>query len=98
MAPILATATGITPQILDNPELEELIVSLKALSIEKIGDELPKLIQLLEPWTTDTRVFEEQVCSRENFLVITVCRAINRMPLTSFCLYNRWIYISGSVL
>ncbi len=63
MAPILATATGFTPQIFDDPDLRELIVNLEALSTDKIEVELPKLISLLAPWTTTTeRLFEEQVC------------------------------------
>ena len=62
MAPILATATGFAPQILDDPELRELNVNLKALSVDNIEQVLPSLISLLTPWTKD-RLFEEQVCT-----------------------------------
>lgn len=65
MAPILATATGFTPQVLDDLLLQELLQSLQTISIETIDQELPRLMGLLEPWTgianTQPRIFEEQV-------------------------------------
>ena len=66
MAPILATATGIMPQFLDDPSLRELMDALKTLSVDNIEDDFPKLAQLLEPWTCE-KVFEEQVRAAKQY-------------------------------
>jgi hypothetical protein len=60
MAPILATATGVTPQVLDDPDLIQLLGSLKALALVKDEFSLKKLADLLEPRKSEW-LFEEQV-------------------------------------
>ena len=60
MAPILTSATGFPPPVLDNPGLRKLVDDLKDLSVDKIEKDVSKLTELLEPWT-DEHVFEEQV-------------------------------------
>ena len=75
MAPILATAVGVTPQIIDDPRLQKLIKKLNKLDpqqayYEKIqsqkSDEVTEpfdiaaLIYLIKPH--EKWMFEEQVC------------------------------------
>jgi len=61
MAPIVATGTGITPQDLDDPDLQQLLTSLKELpgTVSDLTG-LEKLAVLLEPWKEEW-LFEEQV-------------------------------------
>ena len=61
MAPIVATGSGVQPQILDDPALRQLLTSLKELP-DKIENEssLEELTALLEPWKEEW-LFEEQV-------------------------------------
>ena len=70
MAPILATATGYTPQSLDDPSLRDLLKSLRALSKDNMEETLPTLVELLTPWSKGSR-FEEQV--RSSTFVIASC-------------------------
>jgi hypothetical protein len=60
MAPILTSATGITPQVLENPHLVELLNGLKALSFVDSEDTLRLLTDLLEPHTEEW-LYEETV-------------------------------------
>jgi hypothetical protein len=62
MAPILATATGFTPQVLDDPALVDLLSKLKSLSLDNTEDTLPMVVELLRPWTARGH-FQEQVRS-----------------------------------
>lgn len=71
MAPILSTAIGVTPQIVDDPKLAYLIETLngfQTLAERKPADDLDnvdtpvdvdKLVKILEPY--ETWPFEEQV-------------------------------------
>jgi E3 ubiquitin-protein ligase HUWE1 len=59
MAPTLATATGITPQVLDDLRLQKLIENLHAIDSGQIANSLNSLSDLLRPY--QTWVFEEQV-------------------------------------
>ena len=60
MAPILATSTGVTPQVLDDSDLIELLKSLMALTLVESEDHLNGITELLEPWK-DEWLFEEMV-------------------------------------
>lgn len=73
MAPILSTAVGVTPQIIDDPRLQKLIEKLNEFKPQqhdeiqlKKSDGLPApldiatLVALVEPH--QTWAFEEQVC------------------------------------
>lgn len=62
MAPILATSTGVTPQVLDDPDLIQLLSSLKVLALVDSEVSLKELADLLEPWKSEW-LFEEQVRS-----------------------------------
>ena len=62
MAPILATSTGVTPQVLDDPDLIQLLSSLNALALVDSEVSLKELSDLLEPWKSEW-LFEEQVRS-----------------------------------
>ena len=60
MAPVKATAVGITPQIIDDPELKELLQRLNSFSsnhdVTMEADVLVSLLEQYEKWR-----FEEQV-------------------------------------
>jgi hypothetical protein len=60
MAPILTSATGITPQVLENPHLFELLNGLKALAFVDSEDTLRLLTDLLESHTEEW-LYEETV-------------------------------------
>ena len=49
MAPIFTSATGITPQVLDDPRLAQLLQDVKALSLVDRIETLQSLTELLEP-------------------------------------------------
>jgi hypothetical protein len=70
MAPITATAVGVAPQVLDDPDLEKLLSALNQLDLGTLLDPnqalpqakpavLDELCTLLEPWRE--WAFEEQV-------------------------------------
>jgi len=74
MAPILATAVGVSPQIIDDPRLRRLLAKLNAFEIKGLYqqvsyassdhvkvplDNMDELVTLLEPH--QTWIFEEQV-------------------------------------
>jgi hypothetical protein len=69
MAPSHATATGVTPQVLDDPRLVKLLADLSALTTTSFSEKsngnsnsdaaLDHLVTLLGPW--QNWVFEEQV-------------------------------------
>jgi len=63
MPPIVATGSGVTPQILDDPALRQLLADLEALpdTVDSIQT-LEALVQRIEPWTKEW-LFEEQVRS-----------------------------------
>ena len=62
MAPIVATGSGIPPQVLDDPALRELLAHLNELpgEVNSISG-LEELTVLLDPWKEEW-LFEEQVC------------------------------------
>ena len=78
MAPILSTAVGITPQIIDDPRLQKLIEKLNEfepkqlyarIQSEKSDDftaplDIAALVALIKPH--ETWSFEEQVCCCPN--------------------------------
>jgi hypothetical protein len=74
MAPILSTAIGVTPQIIDDPRLRQLLNRLDEFEPNKVSAsstkpqsaeeviaplDITKLVSLLEPY--QTWIFEEQV-------------------------------------
>ena len=72
MAPILAKASGVIPQVIDDENLRTVLTSLNAL--QPVPDDAPvvssdqplpsgilELCTILEPWHKEWR-FEEQVC------------------------------------
>lgn len=76
MAPILSTAVGITPQIIDDPRLQQLLKDLNEFQPKNVvyqnnkpqsaGDvvaplDITKLVSTLEPY--QKWIFEEQVSS-----------------------------------
>lgn len=94
MAPILATATGVTSQVLDDPDLIQLLSRLKGFERVESEEGLKELAYLLEPWKDDWR-FEETVrlvrrradfvCRRISFLCLLWCEAHDR------CSHLPWI-------
>jgi hypothetical protein len=70
MAPILTTTSGVTPQVLDDTDLIELLKSLHELPIVSLNEvcshdvplDIEKLCVVLHPWHTEW-AFEEQVCA-----------------------------------
>jgi hypothetical protein len=67
MAPILVTDTGVTPQILDDPSLRDLLTKLRALKIipedadfSNAESTIKEIVEIVEPWK-DRWLFEEQV-------------------------------------
>ena len=85
MAPILTTATGFEPQVLDDPSLQELLDKLKALSLDNIEETLPKLVALVTPWT-QAGIFEEQV--RQNVIDCSVIRVNLALKLIHYLCFS----------
>jgi hypothetical protein len=84
MAPILVTATGVTPQILDNPSLKDLLTKLRALTIiqedadiSAVESTIKEIVEIVEPWK-DRWLFEEQVRvgGRSNAFLVSISREI----------------------
>lgn len=88
MAPILATTTGVTPQVMDDSDLVDLIRSLNGLKlIEKHSSlgtddqlvplEIEQLCNILEPWHKEW-LFEEQVSNMlsQTTLIVDVSVAL----------------------
>lgn len=83
MAPILSTAVGVTPQIIDDPRLQKLLVKLneyepKGLyqtknyqSSEEViapHDHIEELVAVLEPY--QKWIFEEQVSNSTERMIV----------------------------
>lgn len=90
MAPILATATGVTPQKLDDPQLRGLLDSLRSLKVLQQNDDastaeisLKELNELLAPWKSEW-LFEEQVSAVFNLTILC-----GRETLFYDCLFAR---------
>ena len=74
MAPILSTAVGVTPQIIDDPRLIDLLEKLNEFEPKNLIDrkhpqsadeviallDITKLVAVIEPY--QSWIFEEQVC------------------------------------
>lgn len=83
MAPILATSTGVTPQVLCDPDLIQLLISLKALALVESEAGLKELADLLEPWKGEW-LFEETVRIVQRFWCFLCSSGIFRAFLVSF--------------
>lgn len=69
MAPVTATNVGMTPQVVDSPQLKQLMEQLNAIHIggenkdlndkDAVSQSIQELLALVEPFTTWR--FEEQV-------------------------------------
>jgi hypothetical protein len=75
----LATATGITPQVLDDLRLQKLIENLHAIDSGQIANSLNSLSDLLRPY--QTWVFEEQVFTKRK-------RGFEDSPR---CISHKWL-------
>jgi hypothetical protein len=94
MAPITATAIGVSPQVLDDPALKKLLSALNQLDLGTLLDSnrslpeakpavLDELCTLLEPWRE--WVFEEQVSDILLFPQTTEWNAFRRRFCGCFC-------------
>jgi hypothetical protein len=72
MAPILTTTSGVSNQVLDDPDLIDLLKSLHDIPIVSLNEvcsyiipnDIERLCNLLQPWHKEWR-FEEQVSTLE---------------------------------
>lgn len=109
MAPILSTAIGVTPQIIDDPSLQKLIELLNEFEPKQPYDlikqqdpeeviaplDIAALVAAIEPH--QSWAFEEQVCCCICLeLQYSMCRVcLSSLQLTTPQLDCRWTYTNG---
>ena len=92
MAPIVASGSGIPPQVLDDPALRELLSHLNELPDEvKTLADLEELTVLLDPWKEEW-LFEEQV---RLFLRLPVLSYFTVRHFVAFLLIIVSLFVAG---